>query len=170
MAMSEVEALLSVDRGQVPPATVAFFACEPEPEATERREQAMVAALAGIAAFLCALSGASYLLTALFVLAAAVIAIVATPTVGDDQPRAPSGKRSVTVVTSQGLIVRDADGLRSWRFDELVDVVSATGEQRRPLILLVKRDGTQHALDYLSFQRGEDLRAVIDRRLKPGPI
>jgi hypothetical protein len=158
-SMTEVEALLSVDRGQLPPSTVAFYARDPE--VAQQREYALVAALAGIAATFCSLSGADYRLVAVFVLVAAVIAIAATPTVADDDGRAqPAGKRFVTVVTSEGLIVRDAGGLRSWRFDDLAEVVVSSCPYR-PQIVLVQLDGTRHALDYLSFQRGERLRDVI---------
>ena len=33
-------------------------------------------------------------------------------------------------------------------------------------MVLIERDGTRHALDYLSFQRPEQLRRVIDRQLR----
>jgi hypothetical protein len=162
-SMSEVEALLSVDAGKVPPATVAFFAIDDE--ASEQRAYALLAAMTSIAAVWCALLGAANMLLALMVLIAAIFAIVATPTVpaADDPPR--PAKRHVMVVTPEGLIVRDAWGLRSWRFEDLAAAVPSTYDHR-PYIVLVERDGTRHALDYLSFQRGERLRQVIGHRLK----
>ena len=69
------------------------------------------------------------------------------------------------VVTAEGLIVRDAWGLRSWRFEDLADI-AASSYEHRPYMVLIQRDGTRHALDYLSFQRPEQLRRVIDRRLR----
>ena len=44
-SMSDVEALLSVDAGRVPPGTVAFFARDPE--RTKRRILAVLAVLVG---------------------------------------------------------------------------------------------------------------------------
>jgi hypothetical protein len=163
--MTEIEALLKVDAGQLPPATVAFFAVEENDDA-DQRAYAALAAMTAIAAVACGLCGGGNLLIALLVLIAATFTVVATPTIRDPDPDAPRPcKRRVMVVTSQGLIVRDAWGLRSWRFDDLSDVVSSSHEHR-PYIILVQRDGTRHALDYMSFQRGEQLREVIGSRLK----
>jgi hypothetical protein len=64
------------------------------------------------------------------------------------------------------MIVRDDDGLRSWRFDELVEVVPylhTTGEG----LLLVGRDGSREFLDNRLFRRGEQLPGVIRRHLRP---
>jgi hypothetical protein len=162
--VSEIEALLSVDAGTIPPATVAFFAVDAS--ASEQRSHAMLAALASIAAVGCALNGTNNVVIALMVLIAAMFTVIATPTIRapGDQP-APAPKRHVMVVTPEGLIVRDAWGLRSWRFEDLAEVVSSTYEHR-PYFVLIERDGTRHAVDYLCFQRGERLREVIGRRLK----
>jgi hypothetical protein len=92
--------------------------------------------------------------------------IVATPTIkeeGEEDTRPV--KKHVRVVTPEGLIVRDAWGLRSWRFEDLADI-AASSYEHRPYMVLIQRDGTRHALDYLSFQRPEQLRRVIDRRLR----
>ena len=162
--MNEIEALLSVDRGEIPPATFAFF--ERDVSAEDRRAHAILAAMTGIAAALSAISGTDYHVTALFVLISAMLVIATTPTVSREPAGRTSSKRFVTVVTARGIIVRDAGGLRSWRFDELSAVVPAC-HGPRPYIVLVERDGSRHALDYLSFQRGDALREVIGRRLRP---
>ena len=161
--MSEIEALLSVDRGEVPPATYAFF--ERDTTAEDRLSHAILAATASIAAAMSTLAAVDLRVTALFVLIAAMLIVVATPTVNREPAPGSGGKRCVTVVTASGIIVRDARGLRTWRFDELAGVVSATFGPR-PYIVLVERDGSRHALDYLSCQRGEALREVIGHRLR----
>src|SRR5664279_4103387 len=133
--MSDIEALLAVDAGRTPPATVAFFARDAE--ANER------------------------LTYALLILTAAMFTIVATPTLkepSDDEARPIM--RHVMVVTSEGIIVRDAWGLRSWRFEDLLEI-AASSYEHRPYMVLIQRDGSRHALDYLNFQRPEQLRQVI---------
>jgi len=161
--MTEVEALLSVDCGELPPATVAFF--ERDPAAEDRQTHAMLAAMTGSFAALSALGGIDYHITALFVLIAAMLVVATMPTLRREPAEHSRAKRFVTVVTARGIIVRDAGGLRSWRFDELAAVVPAC-HGPRPYIVLVERDGTRHALDYLSYQRAETLREVIRRRLR----
>src|SRR5215831_12199730 len=121
--MTDVEALLSVDRGEIPPATFAFF--ERDEVAEDRRAHAILAAVTGIAAALSALAGTDFHITALFVLIAAMLVIATTPTVNREPAEPSRAKRFVTVVTARGIIVRDAGGLRSWRFDELAAVVPA---------------------------------------------
>ena len=162
--MSEIEALLSVDAGRVPPATVAFFARDAE--AGERLTYAILGAMTAAAALLSGVLGGPDLVGALLILTAAMFTIVATPTVkeeGEEDTRPV--KKHVMVVTPEGLIVRDAWGLRSWRFEDLADI-AASSYEHRPYMVLIQRDGTRHALDYLSFQRPEQLRRVIDRRLR----
>ena len=162
--MSEIEALLSVDAGRVPPATVAFFARDAE--ASERLTYAVLGAMTAMVAMVSGLLGGPDLMGALLVLTAAMFTIVATPTLkepGDGEPR--QIKRHVMVVTSEAIIVRDAWGLRSWRFEDLSEI-AASSYEHRPYMVLIQRDGTRHALDYLSFQRPEQLRQVIDTRLR----
>ena len=162
--MSEIEALLSVDAGRVPPATVAFFARDAE--ASERLTYAVLGAMTAVTALLSGLLGGPDLVGALLVLTAAMFTIVATPTLkepSDEDNR--QIKRHVMVVTSEAIIVRDAWGLRSWRFEDLAEI-AASSYEHRPYMVLIKRDGSRHALDYLSFQRPEQLREVIDTRLR----
>jgi len=162
--MSEIEALLSVDAGRVPPATVAFFARDAE--AGERLTYAVLGAMTAAAAMLSSLLGGPDLVGALLILTAAMFTIVATPTIKEEHEEdTRPAKKHVMVVTAEGLIVRDAWGLRSWRFEDLTDI-AASSYEHRPYMVLIQRDGTRHALDYLSFQRPEQLRRVIDRRLR----
>jgi hypothetical protein len=162
--MSEIEALLSVDAGHTPPATLAFFARDAD--ASERLTYAVLAVMTAMVALVSGLLGGPDLVGALLVLTAAMFTIVATPTLkepADEEPRPI--KRHVMVVTSEAIIVRDAWGLRSWRFEDLAEI-AASSYEHRPYIVLIKRDGSRHALDYLSFQRPEQLRQVIDTRLR----
>jgi hypothetical protein len=156
--MSEIEALLSVDAGRVPPATFAFFARDAE--ASER-----LGAMTSFAAALSGILDGPGALSALLVLVAATFTIIATPTIKEkhEQDARPI-KRHVMVVTSEGLIVRDAWGLRSWRFEDLAEI-AASSYEHRPYMVLIHRDGTRHALDYLNFQRPEQLRQVLGHKL-----
>jgi len=118
--MSEIEALLSVDAGHTPPATVAFFARDAE--ASERLTYAVLGAMTAWVALISGLLGGPDLVGALLVLTAAMFSIVATPTIKDPSDEAARPiKRHVMVVTSEAIIVRDAWGLRSWRFEDLAE-------------------------------------------------
>ncbi len=161
-SMSDVEALLSVDAGRVPPGAVAFFARDPE--ASKRRVLAAFAlVMAGVtaASYWAALNRPSIALLALATLS---LIIQALPPERD--PETARYKRPTLVVTPNGVIVRDGSGLRSWTFDDLVDVRPYLHQQRIGL-LLAKRDGSREFVDTLSFERGETVTELIGRRLKP---
>ena len=159
--MSEVEALLSVDRGEIPPGTLAFF--PRDQEAPIRRLRAALAILAGLCAGGCYLAGAGLMPTTLLALAAAMLGITATRTV-DEDTASPPPKKATVVVTPTGIIVRDDFGLRTWTFDQLADAVPVSYEQRVAL-LLVKRDGSRDVIDHMAFARGEGLRDIIRTRM-----
>jgi hypothetical protein len=162
MSMSEVEALLSVDAGRVPPGAVVFVAADPE--APARRMHAFLAIVAAASAIGCAWNGVGSEPVALLALVAGILGVLAFPS--DPEPEDAHHKPATLVVTLQGMIVRDAGGLRTWRFDELADVrpyVHPAGDG----LLLVKHDGSRAFLDCLTFRRGETLGEVIGRRLKP---
>ncbi|HVT10510.1 MAG TPA: hypothetical protein VHO67_23785 [Polyangia bacterium] len=164
-SMSDVEALLSVDAGKVPPGVVAFFARDPE--ASKRRVLAAFAVvMAGVtaAAYWAALNRPSVALLALATLA---LIIQALPPERD--PETARYKRPTLVVTPSGVIVRDGSGLRSWTFEDLVDVRPYLHQQRIGL-LLAKRDGSREFVDTLSFERGETVTELIGRRLKPREV
>lgn len=154
--MTEVESLLSVDAGVIPPGVTAYFM--DDPQRTRRVVRRVVAlALAG-AAGICAYRGMGFPLVGLLVLAAGILGVLSTGTV-DENAQVPI-KRPVMVVTPTGIIVRDERGLRSWRFDDLVRIVS-TCHNHRPHLVLVERAGKAHAIDYLRFERGERARELI---------
>ena len=160
--MSDVEALLSVDAGRVPPGTMAFFARDPE--RTQRRILAVFAVLVAggaVAGFLAGLSRPPIALLALATIALAVMALPPEP-----DPESVGRKRPTLVLTPNGMIVRDACGLRSWSFDDLADVRPFLHQQRIGLLIL-KRDGSRQFVDTLSFKRGEKVNELIGRRLKP---
>jgi hypothetical protein len=160
--MSDVEALLSVDAGKVPPGVVAFFARDPE--GSKRR------VMAGFAVVMAVVTGAAYWAAlnrpsvALLALATLCLIIQALPPERD--PETARYKRPTLVVTPNGVIVRDGSGLRSWTFEDLVDVRPYLHQQRIGL-LLAKRDGSREFVDTLSFERGEAVTELIGRRLKP---
>jgi hypothetical protein len=164
--MSDVEALLSVDGGQIPPGTMAFFLADAD--ATVARTHWALSATAVVAALAAASAGAGRFLVALLVLAAAGLAVLAWPMLpeADDDEESPRpAKRQVMVVTSAGIIVRDEWGLRSWRFDDLACVL--TGNYAGlPHLVLVERNGTRHAVNHLKFQGATRLREVLDDRLR----
>jgi hypothetical protein len=161
--MTEVEALLAADRGRIPAGTLAFYA--QDPELNERRTYAILAVVAGIAGLACAVGGAQRPLVAVIFIASTALVILSARTLHPDEEE-PSHKRHVLLVTPSGIIVRDSWGLRSWSFDELTEALPWSFEQR-PHLLLVERDGTRHAVDYLGFTRGEHLREVLLDRVKP---
>ena len=160
--MTEVEALLAVDRGRVPADTLAFFARDPD--FTERRTYAALAVGAAMAAMACALGGAQRPLIAVILIATTALTILSVPTQSHESE--PAHKRHVFVITPKAIIVRDAWGLRSWHFDQLSEVLLWSYEHR-PHLVLVERDGARHAVDYLGFRRGEKLRDVLLERVKP---
>jgi hypothetical protein len=163
--MSDVEALLSVDAGRVPPGTVAFFARDPE--ATQRRILAVLAVLGGAATAASLLAGLGRPGVALLALGTIALFIMALPPERD--PALEGHKRPTLVLTSNGMIVRDACGLRSWSYDDLANVRPYLHQQRIGL-LIVKRDGSRQFVDTLSFKRGEKVNELIGRRLKPREV
>src|SRR6185436_11718144 len=135
--MSEVEVLLSVDAGRVPPDALVFSAADPE--ASARRLNAVLAGFCALALVGCVLTGVGRELVALLALIAGIFVVLATRTEAEEDERLY--KPPTLVVTPQGMIVRDDDGLRTWRFEDLAEVVPylhTTGEG----LLLVGRDGS----------------------------
>jgi len=166
--MSDVEALLSIDRGRVPPGTVAFFARDPE--AAKRRMFVVLAILVGgsaIALGACLLSGAVVglhrLPVALLALAAIGLTVASLPPERD--PLTARYKKPALVLTPTGMIMRDGSGLRSWAFDQLKDVRPYLHQQRVGM-LITQLDGSRDFIDTLSFERGDKVRELIGRRLK----
>ena len=164
-SMSDVEALLSVDAGKVPQGVVAFF--ERDPEGSKRRALAILAVLLGVATASAYFAGLSRPPVALLALATLVLVIQALPPEVD--PETARYKRPTLIVTANGVMVRDGSGLRSWTFEDLVDVRPYLHQQRIGL-LLARRDGPREFVDTLSFERGEKVTEVIGRRLKPREV
>jgi hypothetical protein len=158
--VTEVEVLLSVDAGRVPPDAVVFPAADPE--APTRRLNGVLGAVCALAVVGCLLSGVGRDLVALLVLIAGIFVVLATPT--DGEPDEPPHKPPLMVVTPRGMIVRDDDGLRSWRFDELAEVVPYVHTAGEGL-LLVSRDGSREFLDNRLFRRGDKVGELIRRHL-----
>jgi hypothetical protein len=158
--VSEIEVLLSVDRGRVPPGTVVFLPRDPQAQA--RILFGLLAVLLSAAAIGCAAAGAGREPVALLALATGMAAIWASATEAEvDQPV----KRAMLLVTATGMIVRDTTGLRSWRFDELTEVRPFVHEERIAL-LVVARDGSRDLVDHSLFERGGRLPKLIGARLQ----
>jgi hypothetical protein len=160
--MSEVEVLLSVDAGRIPPGTAVFRARDPE--APARILRAALAVALSLSAVACALAGAARELIALLGLATGIAAVSASATEGDGAERIV--KRPMLVLTPTGMIVRDAFGLRSWQWHELREVRPFVHDQRLGL-LFVQRDGARDFVDHNFFERGERLSEMIGRHLLP---
>ena len=158
--MSEVEALLSVDRGEIPPGAMAFFA--KDLDRPIRRLRGALAITAALFAIVSYLVGAGPVPSVLLLLAATMLGVTATRTL--DEEDGPAPKKATMVVTSTGLIIRDDLGLRTWAFDQLADAVPVSYQQRVAL-MMVKHDGSRDVIDHLSFARGEGLREIIRTRM-----
>ena len=159
--MTEVETLLSVDAGRIPPDAVVFPAADPE--APGRRLNAFLAAAAGVATVGCLFTGVARELTILMGIIAGIFAVLAMPSEPD--PEEARHKPCTLVVTPRGMIVRDDDGLRTWSFDDLAEVVPYLHRNGEGL-LLVRRDGSREFLDNRLFRKGEDLVEVISKHLR----
>jgi hypothetical protein len=160
--MTDVEALLEVDAGRIPPGVVAFF--PRDPEAPARRMKMVMAIATAVTALACAMADLGREPVALLLLTAGILGVTATRTEPEEPER--TSKQPVLVVTPNAMIVRDDSGLRRWEFDDLVSVRPIAHRQR--VVLLVETsDGARDVIDNLLFQRGEDLRELIGQRLKP---
>jgi hypothetical protein len=160
--MSEVEALLNVDAGRVPPGAIAFF--PRDPEAFQRKVCtffALVALAGGIALAVGTHSRAGVALLALVGVAFAVGALPTRPDVDE-----PPSKRPTLLLTIEGLIVRDDQGLRYWSFEDLADVRPYM-HLRTLGLLVVGKDGKRDFIDTMAFERGDRVPELIGRRLKP---
>lgn len=160
--MSQVEALLSVDAGKVPPGTSAFF--PRDPDAVARRMFAVFAAVSDLTALALMIYGVARPGAALLALIGLAFTVAAFPT--KEEPGSAPVKRPTLVLTQEGMIVRDSNGLRTWRFDELTEVTPYL-HYRSLGLLLVCRDGRRDFLDTQLFERGDKVRELLGRRLKP---
>jgi hypothetical protein len=158
--MSEVETLLSVDAGKVPPGTLVFPARDPE--APTRKLYAMLGIMVLALALGCGLTGAGRAPVALLLLAASMLLIWATPTASEIPE--PKCKPAMLVVTPTGIIVRDAGGLRTWQFADLAEALPFI-HYGRVGVLVIEKNGSRDFIENLLFQRGENLREVIHSHL-----
>jgi hypothetical protein len=119
-----------------------------------------------VAAAASGFSGGGLPWVAVLILLAGMFAVMATPTVSDET-RAKA-TRQVLVVTPRAIVMRDAQGLRCWTFEELADASSWRHADRVDL-LLVRRDGTRLFIDCQNFYRGDRLPDVIAQHLRTRP-
>jgi hypothetical protein len=160
--MSEVEALLSVDAGRVPAGAVVFRARDPESEV--RRLRTVLAIGAGLVTVGLAIAGVGREPIAMLVITTAMLAISATRTALE--PEEARHKRPTMVLTTTGMIVRDASGLRSWQYEDIADVRTCVCQGQVGLVFVL-RNGSLHFVDNLLFARGEQLSGLIRRHLQP---
>jgi len=159
--MSEVEVLLSVDAGRIPPDAVVFHAADPE--APIRRMYTFLAVTGAMGSLGVALSSVGIEAVLLLAIVTAVMVVLALPT--SLEPEEARNKRPTLVVTPRGVIVRDDGGLRTWRFDELAQVLPCHHAHGDGL-LLIGNDGSRQFLDCLVFRQGYRLGEVIGTRMK----
>jgi hypothetical protein len=156
--MSEVEALLAVDAGRVPPGTAVFFARDPE--VAGRRLGMVLAVVADAFAVWLAVRG-NGAGAALLALLGVLLALGAVPTKpADERP----SKRPTLLITQTGLIVRGAHGLASFSFDEIANVHGLSHEPHIGL-LVVRRDGKRFFIETGSFEGGGEVSVLVGRRL-----
>lgn len=147
--MTEVEILLAVDAGKSPPDTVTIFMDDRDPDARARWRRLSlyclaVALVAGAVGVAWAWGRPALAATTLLLLGAGVALVRATPTIAEPDPT--PRKRQVMVLTQTGLIVRGDWGVKSWRFEDLTDIVAGVDSERRPLLELRDKDGTRYRL------------------------
>jgi hypothetical protein len=147
--MTEVEILLAVDAGKNPPDTVTIFMDDRDPDARARWRRLTlycltVALVASAVAVTWAWGRPGLAATTLLLLGAGVALVRATPTIAEPDPT--PRKRQVMVLTQTGLIVRGDWGVKSWRFEDLTDIVAGVDSERRPLLELRDKDGTRYRL------------------------
>ena len=160
--MSEVEALLNVDAGRIPPGAVVFRARDPESEV--RRLRTVLAVGAGLVTVGLAIAGVTRDPIGVMVLITAMLALSASRTQAQgDEARY---KRPTMVLTTTGMIVRDASGLRSWQYEEITDVRTCVCQGQMGIVVVLA-GGAMHFIDNLSFARGEHVGGLIRRHLQP---
>jgi len=162
--MTEVEALLSVDAGRIPEDAEAFFPADPD--VPRQRLCAAMAVCALLVAVGFAIKGVDKAAVSLMVIAAGVLGVLSSRTVPDDEDEDAPVKRPTLVITRTGIIIRDREGLRTWRFDEVEEVRTYAHEHRVGL-LVVRRDGRADFIDCHTYQRGDRVRELVRRRLQP---
>lgn len=158
--MSDVEILLQVDAGHVPPGVSAIFI--DDDDRAERWISLALAILAGAATIGCALKAVHLAAVTLLGLATGLFALHATPNIPPDADRRI--KRQVAVMTANAILIRDEQGLHTWRLEDLVQV-TAENYNHQSLLMLIDRSGRQYALQPLQFRRGQKLRSLINQRL-----
>ena len=152
--------MLSVDAGRVPPGTIAFF--QRDPDAPRRRSCAWLAIIIDGFALALVIAGVSKMGAALLALAGVALALGAIPTRSEEErPRKPL----TLVVTPDGIVVRDENGMRYWHFDDLADA-SPYADQTMSGLLIVHKNGKRDFIDTAAFERGEKVRDAIGHWLK----
>jgi hypothetical protein len=158
--MSDVEILLQVDAGRTPPGVSAIFM--DEDDTAGRWISLALAMIAAGAAVVCVAQSVHLAAVTLLVLAAGLFGVHATPTISAESDR--RSKRQVAVMTASSILIRDEQGLHTWRLEDLVQVV-AENYNHQSLLMLIDRNGRQYALRPLQFRRGQKLRSLINQRL-----
>jgi hypothetical protein len=166
--MTEVEILLSVDAGKTPPNTVTIFMDDRDPDDRARWRGRFLMALAVLLAVGSIAVGLSWgrkalAPIALMLLGAGMAAVKGTPTAPEPDPT--PRKRQVIVVTETSLIVRGDWGVKTWRFEDLADIIAGVDVERRPLLELHDRDGTRYRLRCSGFRCWRRAQQIVTPRL-----
>ena len=156
--MTNVEALLTVESGQVPEGVHVFL--EQNPDARRLRGWLLLCAFLALVAAAAALQGGNGWGVAAIALFAAMAGVMGIPT----RPEEP-WKPRVLLLCQKGLIVREHWGLRNWRYEELSRpyLLFVDGEQQ---LCLEAKDGEIHLIDHLSFRHGCNLRELLEQRIR----
>lgn len=163
--MTDIEVLLSVDGGEVPPGTVAFFMRDAEAE--KRKMRALMSAVLVAMAIGSGLADGGHACVALLLLTAGIFGVLAMPPASEERPI--EIKKRVVIVTDRGIIMRDGRGLRTWLFADLQGAQSMRQADRVDL-WLETRDGSKSFINCRVFQRGEYLPDVVKQRLRAQTI
>lgn len=156
--MTNVEALLNVEKGFVPHGVEVFQ--ERNPDLPRQRAWLGLCAFLGLVALVLRVQGAEPLGVLVVAIFAAMAAVMAIPT-HDEEPRKPR----LLLLCDKGIIAREHWGLRNWRYDELVRVwvVFVDGQQQ---LCVEDAAGDAHLIDHLNFKNGQRLRGLLEQRIR----
>jgi hypothetical protein len=110
------------------------------------------------------IAGASKMGAALLGLAGVALALGAIPTKREEEDERPR-KPTTLVVTSEGIVVRDENGMRYWLFDDMSDA-RPYSDRTTSGLLIVRKNGKRDFVDTTLFERGEKVRDAVGHWLK----
>lgn len=156
--MTNVEALLTVESGEVPRGVEVFQ--EKDPDLVHLRAWLFLCGFLSLVATITSLQGGEPLGVLAMGIFAAMAGVMAIPT-KREEPRKPR----VLLLCDKGVIAREHWGLRNWRYDELrrVWAVYVDGQQQ---LCVEDNEGEVHLIDHLNFKGGQRLRSLLEERIR----